>query len=43
MYDRNKQHTEFGIAPDIAVALADESIAHNKDDIIETARELLSH
>ena len=41
MYDRNKQHTEFGIAPDIAVALTDKSVAQNKDDIIEAAREVL--
>jgi C-terminal processing protease CtpA/Prc len=41
MYDRNKQHTEFGIAPDIAVGLTDESVAQNKDDIIEKARKIL--
>ncbi len=42
MYDANKQHTEFGIAPDVAVALTDEATAQNKDLIIETAREILT-
>jgi C-terminal processing protease CtpA/Prc len=41
MYDANKQHTEFGIAPDVAVNLTAASIAQDKDDIIEKARELL--
>ena len=41
MYDRNKQHTEFGINPDIPAALTDESTAQGIDLIIETARQLL--
>lgn len=43
MFDRNKQHTEFGIDPDIAVALTDEATAQGIDLIIEKARELLSN
>ena len=41
MYDRNKQHTEFGIDPDVNVALTDEATAQGIDLIIEKARELL--
>ena len=41
MYDRNKQHTEFGIDPDIAVDLTDEATAQGIDLIIEKARQLL--
>ena len=41
MYDRNKQHTEFGINPDIPAALTDESTAQGIDLIIEKAREIL--
>ena len=43
MYDQNKQHTEFGINPDIAVALTDEATAQGIDLIIEKARELLTN
>ena len=43
MYDRNKQHTEFGIDPDIPIALTDEATAQGIDLIIEKARELLSN
>ena len=43
MYDRNKQHTEFGIDPDINVALTDEATAQGIDLIIEKARELLTN
>ena len=43
MYDRNKQHTEFGIDPDIPVALTDEATAQGIDLIIEKARELLTN
>ena len=42
MFDRNKQHTEFGIAPDVAVALTDEDTARGIDTIIEAARKLLA-
>ena len=41
IYDANKQHTEFGIAPDVAVSLTDAATAKGVDDIIETARQLL--
>ena len=41
MYDRNKQHTEFGIDPDVPAALTDEATAQGIDIIIETAREIL--
>ena len=41
MYDAQKQQTEFGIAPDVDVALTDEATAQGRDLIIETAREIL--
>ena len=41
MFDRNKQHTEFGIDPDVAVALTDEATAQGVDLIIEKARQEL--
>ena len=41
MYDAQKQQTEFGIDPDINVALTDEATAQGRDLIIETAREIL--
>ena len=37
MYDCNQQHTEFGIAPDIAVGIG----SSDNDEIIETARKHL--
>ena len=43
MYDRNKQHTEFGIDPDVPVALTNEATAQGIDLIIEKARELLTN
>ena len=42
MYDRNKQHTEFGIDPDINGALTDEATAQGIDLIIEKARKVLA-
>ena len=42
MYDRNKQSTEFGIAPDHQVNLTQEDLLRGKDTIIEYARELLN-
>ena len=42
MYDCNKQHTEFGIDPDIPVALTDEATAQGIDLIIEKARKVLA-
>ena len=41
MYDRDKQHTEFGIDPDYAVSLTDDDFARGVDTIIEAARKLL--
>lgn len=41
MYDKDRQHTEFGIDPDVKVELTDESTYKNIDDIIEKARKLL--
>ena len=41
MFDAQKQQTEFGIDPDVNVALTDEATAQGRDLIIETARELL--
>ena len=41
MYDRDKRHTEFGIDPDVSIALTPESTAQNRDDIIEAARKIL--
>ena len=41
MYDAQRQHTDFGIAPDVAVSLTDASVSQGLDDIIETARKLL--
>ena len=42
MYDNHQQQTEFGIEPDIAVALSNTSMAGNKDDIIEAARKIIA-
>ena len=42
MYDKDKQQTEFGIAPDYQVALDDEDVKKGFDTIIETARKLLA-
>jgi hypothetical protein len=43
IYDKDKQQTEFGIAPDVAVDLScDINIDEGRrDDIIEAARQLL--
>ena len=42
MYDNHQQQTEFGIEPDIAVALSNTSMAESKDDIIEAARKIIA-
>lgn len=42
MYDRNKQSTEFGIAPDHRVDMTQEDFLRGKDTIIEYARDLLN-
>jgi hypothetical protein len=42
MYDNHQQQTEFGIEPDIAVALSNTSMTENKDDIIEAARKIIA-
>ena len=41
MYDRQKQSTEFGIAPDYKVDITDEDFARGEDTLIEFAREIL--
>ena len=41
MYDKNRQTTEFGIAPDHRVDLTDDDVAHGRDTILEYARKLL--
>lgn len=43
MYDKNKQHTEFGINPDVNVALNNDDINRNIDTIIETARKIIAN
>lgn len=43
MYDKDKQHTEFGIEPDYNVSLAQEDVARGTDSIIEFARQLISN
>ncbi len=42
MYDAQKQHTEFGIDPDVSVSLTDQATAQSIDLIIEKAREILT-
>ena len=42
MYDRDKQHTEFGIDPDIKVDISSEDFQRGIDTIIETARKALA-
>lgn len=42
MYDRDKQSTEFGIAPDHHVDMTQEDFLRGKDTIIEYARDLLN-
>jgi hypothetical protein len=42
MYDRDKQSTEFGIAPDHYVNITREDFLRGKDTIIEYARRLLN-
>ena len=41
MYDRQRQHTEFGIDPDYPVGIKDDDFADGKDTLIEFARKLL--
>ena len=40
-YDRNRQHTEFGIAPDYQVEQSEDDFRQGKDTLIEFARKLL--
>jgi hypothetical protein len=39
--DLHKQHTEFGIEPDIPVILSPDDVENNRDTLIETAIQLL--
>lgn len=41
--DANRNHTEFGIAPDIPVSLNPEDVLKGKDTIIEAARSFLNN
>ena len=41
MLDIDQQHTEFGIAPDVAVSLQAEDEQRGYDTLIETARQLI--
>lgn len=41
MYDADMNQIEFGIEPDISVALTQEDMVRDKDTLIETAREFL--
>ena len=41
MYDANRQHIEFGIDPDIPVALQEEDARRGLDTLIESARKFL--
>lgn len=43
MFDKDKQHTEFGISPDVNVALKDDDTARNFDTIIEAARKIIAN
>ena len=42
MYDKDKQQTEFGIAPDLNVSLTDEDTRRGIDTIIEAARKIIA-
>ena len=42
MYDKDKQQTEFGIAPDYNVSLTDEDTQRGIDTIIEAARKIIA-
>ena len=42
-YDRDGQHTEFGIAPDVALEMSGADTGNNKDTYIETARQFLKN
>jgi C-terminal processing protease CtpA/Prc len=43
MMNADMQHTEFGIAPDIEAAMANEDMSRGVDTIIETAREYIKN
>ncbi|MCR4995186.1 MAG: S41 family peptidase [Bacteroidales bacterium] len=43
MFDANMNHIEFGIQPDVKVALTDEDHVRGVDTLIEAAREMLAH
>jgi len=42
-YDSNRQHIEFGIAPDVPVALDSADVLRGKDTLIEAARKLMTN
>ena len=41
-YDKDMQHTEFGIDPDISLSLSGADLAQKKDTYIEKARAFLT-
>ena len=41
-FDKDMQHIEFGIAPDIPCSLSEEDAAKGIDTLIEKAREILN-
>ena len=41
IYDKDMNHTEFGIEPDIKAGMEEEDMRKGKDTIIEKAREFL--
>ena len=43
MYDKDKQQTEFGIAPDYAVGLDEGDLSRGLDTIIEAARKIIAN
>ena len=40
--DRDKQHIEFGIEPDVKVSMRMEDVMRKKDTLIEQARAILN-
>ena len=42
-YDKDMQHTEFGILPDVPLEMSGADIVQKKDTYIEKAREYLSN
>jgi C-terminal processing protease CtpA/Prc len=43
MFNANKEHIEFGVDPDIFVAMCEDDMKKNIDTIIEKAREIIKN